>query len=123
PGLRGGTAGGGIALPGRTPAAMIFIFWAYATLSLSWSLVPFVSLVTWLIITALPLTFFALSCAAERVALTDAAAKTLMAATGILALWAIGESVFAGLSRAHGPVSDPNNLAAIFNLSLLPALA
>ncbi len=112
--------------PSSSAAGILFVFWAYVTLTLSWSSVPFSSLVTYLVFITLPLTFFGmltLGDAGKRIA---GAASLLVGITAALAGFAIWQHFFImgefG-TRAHLPLADPNNLAALFNLALFPVLA
>ncbi|MCB9990609.1 MAG: O-antigen ligase family protein [Rhodospirillales bacterium] len=116
----------GLRLPAAPAAIILFAFWLYVTLSLSWSTVPFVSLVTYLIITALPLSFFTVLLSPQRDRLAPLLAGSLWAAICVLSLWAVIQYVFlqdAFGDRAHHPLPNPNNLAALLNLGLIPALA
>ncbi len=110
-----------------TPAALlVFTLWLYVTLSLSWSSVPFASLVTYLIFIAFPLSFFAPLLAPNREGWLKTIGTGLFIALAIASLWAIIQSLFfqdTFGSRAHHPLPNPNNLAGLINLGLLPALA
>lgn len=107
-------------------AVTLFAFWIFLTLGLSWSSVPFVSLVTYLVFLSLPLAFFSPLAMEEPVPFLRAAFAVLMAALGLLAAGAIFQH-FAVKgefgARAYLPLGDPGNLAALLNLGLLPALA
>lgn len=115
----------GLTVPAAPAAILIFVFWLYVTLSLSWSSVPFASLVTYLIFFAGPLMFFTLLLAPARETWLAATGWPLFIALAIIAAWAVIQSLF--LSdiygvRAHHPLPNPNNLAGLLNLGLIPAL-
>ena len=112
-------------LPVSTPAILLYALWLYITLSLAWSQVPFASLVTWLILTALPLTFYALSAPNDRT-LQKFTIPTFFIALSILGAWGVIQILFLPKiygARAHHPFLDANNLAALLDLGLLPTIA
>lgn len=107
-------------------AVTLFAFWILLTLGLSWSNVPFASLVTYLVFLTLPLAFFAPLAMEEPLPFLRAAFAVLMTALALLAAGAVFQH-FAVKgefgARAYLPLGDPGNLAALLNLGLLPALA
>ncbi len=116
----------GLAIPAAPVAGLVFAFWLYVTLSLSWSSVPFASLVTYLIFIAGPLVFFGPLLAVNRDTLLKLLATAILAALTLLALWAIIQ--YTALHgqfgpRAAHPLPNPNNLAGLMTLGLVPALA
>ncbi len=116
----------GLAVPSAPAALFAFGLWLYVTLSLSWSSVPFASLVTYLIFIALPLGFFGLLLSAKREDMVKGAGFVLWAGIAIVAGWAVIQLVFFRDiygPRAHHPLPNPNNLAGLINLGLLPSLA
>ncbi len=116
----------GLEIPKEPAAALLFAFWFYVTLSLSWSSVPYASLVTYLVFIACPLAFFAPLLSNGRESMTKALALGLMAAIIVAAGWAVIQYAFFQDiygPRAHHPLPSPNNLAGLINLALLPALA
>ena len=110
----------GRALPRSAPALGLLAFIAYATLSLAWSLAPFPSLITWLVLCALPLTFFACGAASDDTLRAIRAA--LLAGLGLLALAGVAQA-WLHHGRPAWPLQDANNLAALCNLGFFPALA
>ena len=121
PGLRGG-----LFLPSSGTALALFAFWFYATASLSWSTVPFVSLITYLILITLPLMFLMFSVRESLRNWLRPAALGLIAALTLLGGWAVCQTLF--LSdvygpRAHHPLLNSDNLAILLDLGLLMALA
>ncbi len=116
----------GAQIPASATALLMFLFWLYVTFSLSWSSVPFSSLITYLVFISLPLVFFTLLMGRNRETWLKTGTTALMLALGILSGWAILQStVFLQEfgSRAHHPLPNPNNLAGLLNLGLLPAMA
>lgn len=114
----------GCDIPSGAAPLLLFALWIYITLSMLWSTVPFASMVTWLVFIALPVTFFFLSMPQDRRIYLIVAAGTLLAALAVLGGWAVVQSAW-GLygARAHHPLHNANDLAALLNLGLLPALA
>lgn len=98
-------------------------FWVYISISLTWSSVPFASLVTWLNITALPLMLLTLLCHPDRLTLIRHTALLMAGATVAAALYALWQFFGEGLNRAPGVLLNPNNMATLINLALLPLLA
>lgn len=114
----------GLQFPAAPPATLLFIFWLYVSLSLSWSSVPYASLVTYLVFLSMPLSFFALTLAPDRQAWIYSTGALLFAALGVLALWAVMQVAFFAETygnRAHHPFINPNSLAGLLNLGLIPA--
>ncbi len=113
-------------IPKAAPAWLMFAFWLYVTISLLWSTTPFPSLVTYLVFSCLPLSFFALLLSPRREALIEMSVMALHVALTLLGLWALAQvtvlhAQFPG--RAGHPLLDPNNFAALMNLGLLPMMA
>lgn len=116
----------GCNIPGGAVSFFLFALWLYITLSLSWSTVPFASLVTWLVFICLPLTFFSLSAPQDARRYITAAALSLLAALAALGAWAFVQTLFfSGVygARAHHPLPNANDLAALLNLGLFPTIA
>ncbi len=116
-------ARGPVEMPSGAPAWMLLAFSLYATVSLSWSLTPFPSLVTWLVYACLPLGFFGLSLSPRRDRFIHAAFLGLQAALALLGLWGVAQVMVLHANRAGYPLEDANNFAALMNLGLMPALA
>ncbi len=110
----------GITFPVSAPALFLIGLWLCITLSLAWSTVPFSSFITWLVFLSLPLCFFMFAMPDDPAPAATARAA-LTAGTVVLALWTCIESFFS--ERPVWPMADPNNLASLLNLALLPALA
>ncbi len=113
-------------LPKASPALFLLALWVYVTISLLWSMTPFPSLITYLVFSCLPLTFFALLASPRREACVVAAGAGLQAALTGLAAWAVIQvSFFADRfgDRAAYPLLNANNLAALMTMGLMPALA
>ncbi|KPV40198.1 hypothetical protein AN478_08710 [Thiohalorhabdus denitrificans] len=111
----------------RSPAAGCLVtWWVFLAVSLAWSTVVYTSSLYYWWLSALPLTFFTLVLAPRPEVWTRAALGGFFVAAGLLALWALVQ--FFALPevygyRAHHPLINPNNLAGLFNLALLPVVA
>lgn len=115
--FRGGT------FPRGACALLTLAFWGYLSISLLWSNVPFASLVTWLNLTVLPLTLMGLLFAQDKTTLIRNSALLLIAATALVAVHVLWQFFIYGVPRAPGILLNPNNTAALLNLSLLPVVA
>ena len=113
-------------VPSGAAPFLLFAFWLYITASLLWSSVPFASMVTWLVFISLPVTFFALSAPQDSRRYIVTAAGAMLGALAILGSWALLQSTLLrnvyGM-RAHHPLPNANDLAALLNLGLFPVLA
>lgn len=98
-------------------------FWAYLSLSLLWSSVPFASLVTWLNLSALPLVMLALLCVPNVEFVTRHTLAALCLTIIVISLYILWQFFAEGIQRASGPLPNPNNTATLINLALLPLLA
>lgn len=113
-----------IKIPADPGTLLLLSFWLYITLSLFWTTVPFASLVTWLVLTTLPLTYISLTQAHDRVL-----KYTVFGLAGILAIlgvWAVLQiSAFRDIfgDRAAHPLLNANSLALLMAMGLPPALA
>ncbi|MFP4561445.1 MAG: O-antigen ligase family protein [Thiohalorhabdus sp.] len=111
----------------RSPAAgWLVAWWVFLAVSLAWSTVVYTSSLYYWWLSALPLTFYALVLAPRPQAWARTALTGYLLAAGGLALWALVQ--FFALPdtygyRAHHPLINPNNLAGLLNLALLPAVA
>jgi putative inorganic carbon (hco3(-)) transporter len=115
-----------VEIPVGKTALFLFLLWLYITVSLTWSTVPFTSLVTYIVFISLPLVFLALSVPENRKAWLTISGIGILIAMGGLGGWAIFQHFFSpGIygSRAGGPFINPNNLAALLNMGLLPVMA
>jgi O-antigen ligase len=121
PGLRRGWG-----VPRSGALFWLVVFWVFLAVSLAWSTVIHTSHLYYWWISALPLTAFGLLLAPDPGARTRFAFRGVAAASGVLALWALVQ-FFAFPEafgyRAQGPLLNPNNLAGLLNLILLPLLA
>lgn len=111
----------GFKMPASPVVFATAAFWLFVTLSLSWSTVPFSSIVTYLIAIALPVTFFSLILARDRMAWLSLCGGMLMMGLLVAAGWAVVQSVVLPdqFYRAHDPLPNPNSLGALLNLGLL----
>ncbi|HKL78248.1 MAG TPA: O-antigen ligase family protein, partial [Gammaproteobacteria bacterium] len=104
----------------------LVVFWVFLAVSLAWSTVIHTSHLYYWWLSALPLTAFALLLAPSPLEWTQRACRGLGLAAGGLAGWALVQFFAypeAYNYRAPGPLLNPNNLAGLFNLVLLPVLA
>ena len=107
------------ALPQGAVVWLLLALWGWLTLSLCWSTVPFASLLTWLVFAAFPLATLSFGQTRWVVPATFVGLALLAAVDLCQLAW---RPATYG-PRAHWPLLDANNLAALFNLGLAPALA
>lgn len=98
-------------------------FWLYITISLSWSSVPYVSLVTWLMMCVLPISYFGPLVARDPARMIRAFMVALYIIMAVLAVGALVQVGMLGQARASYPFTDANKLAVMLNLGLLPVMA
>lgn len=115
----------GFVIPKSKTLLFLALFWALTLASVSWSDVPFISLMGFCFLSVMPLTLFAFVLRPDE-AQIKYIAHALAGIAAILAVWAhiqffLMGDYFGG--RAHHPLADPNALGALFNLALFPALA
>ncbi len=113
----------GFSLPCGPAALLTGGLWVYISLSLLWTTVPFVSLMTWFTLTALPLVFFGVLSAPQREKILPALAALLIAGICLVALHALVQFVPGKLVRTGGPLPNPNITAILITLALLPITA
>ncbi len=102
----------------------LFIF--YLSANVLWSSVPFMSLLFALLFLTFPLVFFGIVLAQNPLKTAYATAVAFGAGWAGLALWAIAQFFILRNTEGHrisGPMLDPNNMAALFNMGLLPVAA
>jgi tetratricopeptide (TPR) repeat protein len=116
---------GKISIPRSAVTILITVFMLWAIFALQFSHVPFVSTFFTINLCFMPLLFLGLVLHPDKNFIrlhTGVAALVL----GITALWAVIQFVFMydpNDARIHHPMLNPNNLAGLFNLGTLPALA
>ncbi|HEY0900640.1 MAG TPA: O-antigen ligase family protein [Micavibrio sp.] len=113
---------GPLLLPRGVAVLSTLLFWVYLSLSLSWSAVPFASLVTWLNLSALPLTLLAVLCHPDRRDIFRFTALLMASVVLLAALYTLWQFFITGIPRAPGVLANPNNMAALLNIVLLPSL-
>ncbi|MEF8982917.1 O-antigen ligase family protein [Thiohalorhabdus sp.] len=121
PGIRDGWR-----VPRSPSAAWLVVWWAFLAISLAWSSVVFTSSLYYWWLSALPLTFFALVLAPSPANWTRAALAGFAWAAAGLASWALVQFFVLTETygfRAHHPLLNPNNLAGLLSLALLPLVA
>ena len=121
PGIRQGWQ-----VPRSAPAGWLVAWWVFLAISLAWSSVVFTSSLYYWWLSALPLTFFALVLAPAPWAWTRAALAGLGVTAVGLSAWALVQFFVLPETfhfRAHHPLLNPNNLAGLLSLALLPAVA
>ncbi len=116
----------GFSLP-RSPVVFLMLaYWLYLAVSLLWSTALFTSSFFFFIFSMLPFLFFTLLSASEPEKRTMWHCHALWAALGLLAIWILMQFfVFYpdyGV-RPHHPMLNPNSMAGLLNMGLLPAVA
>lgn len=123
PGLTGKT----LTIPASGPAFCIILLWALYALMFSLSTIPFISQIAFLIFCALPLAFFGTALIGAQTALLRPLAIFLSLVFAALAAAAVYKSIFIQTppfgDRAHWPFINPNSLATVLNLGLIPLAA
>lgn len=100
----------------------ILLLYGYITLSLTWTSVPFASLVTWLVLLSLPLVLMSCFYGLKTERLFYLTGLMLMGGVLFCGLWVLWD-VLHGESRiAAGPLPNINNSAALINLGLFAAI-
>ncbi len=116
----------GWSFPAAPAAGFLFLFWLWMGVSLSWSDVPYVSMIFFMTIGALPLLFFSVLQHRNAEQVIAFLWVALAAAGSVLAVWAVAQFLFlsdlAG-SRIHHPMLNANNLAVILSLNFFVLLA
>lgn len=121
PGIRNGWTLPGIAFP-----ATVLIYGLYIWASIFWSSVPYNSTLFALIFSLFPFVFLISLLAQDRRRWLAVHLAAAGAGGAVLALWALIQFFILYDTygpRIHHPMLNPNNLAALFNLCLFPALA
>lgn len=114
-----------LALPISGAALCILLLWALYAIAFAFSTIPFISQVSFLIFCAFPLAFLGVSFWGEdQPRLITPLASLSALAFGALAICAIYHALFIpdGLyaSRAHWPFINPNSLATVLTIGLIP---
>jgi O-antigen ligase len=121
PGLKSGWA-----VP-RTPVVLIICLnWLYLLIALHWSTAPFISAIFFAVFSIQPFLFLTLIMGDEKGENTLAHGMAMLAALAAVALWAVIQYLFFYRQfgpRIHHPLFDPNNMAAVMNMGLLPSVA
>lgn len=115
-----------ISFPVAPPALMLFGFWMFVTLSLTWSHVPFASLVTWLIFLSTPLAFLSFATVPRREVAIKTAAMLVTICFCCLSVYALYQFTTPGGSfqgRAHNPLPNPNSLGGLLAMAVPPLTA
>ncbi len=113
------------ALPCSATAIFLFLFWAYMGISLFWSTIPYMSTLFFFILSALPFLFFALVMAPDSAFVTRGAFILFLLMMAATAVWAATQFFFlydVFGPRIKHPMLNPNNMAAVLNMALFPAL-
>lgn len=112
-----------IALPRSYAMGLTLAFFAYISLSMLWSTVPYASLMTWLNLMVLPILLIGLLCHPDRQNMIRNTMVCLYGLAALMSLYILWQFFIENISRASGPLPNPNNTAALLNLFLLPALS
>lgn len=121
---RGAGAPGGVIVPRSRTLMFMALFWLLVLLSVSWSAIPYISLMGFCFFSVLPITLFGFVMFSDRRAMV-LTAYALAGVMAVMAVWAMVQFfVFNELyeGRARHPLADPNSLGALFNLALFPAM-
>ncbi len=116
----------GWAVPKTTTVAFVALFWLWLFLGHFWSSVPNLSTFFTILISILPALFLVLILAPEPQKSMRVHALAVGGMIGAFALWALIQFFFLFETygpRIHHPMLNPNNLAGLFEMALLPALA
>jgi O-antigen ligase len=116
----------GWAIP-RAPVVIIMIMnWLYLFVMLHWSTSPFVSELFFAIWSMQPLIFMTLLIGDRAGENAWIHGLAMLAAAATVALWAVMQYLFFHAAygpRIHHPLLDPNNMATLLNMGLMPAVA
>lgn len=122
--LARGASAGDYAVPRSKTLLFMGLFWLLVLLSVSWSAIPYISVMGFCFFSVLPITLFGFAIFPDRRAMMFVA-YVLAGVMAILAVWAMIQFFFFNeyyWGRARHPLADPNSLGALFNLALLPAM-
>jgi O-antigen ligase len=116
----------GCQIPRSGVGMLLAVLSLYVTLSLTWSSVPFTSMVTWIVFISLPVTFFSLSMPEARRNFIIPGVCMMLTVLSLLGGWAMIQALFfveAFGRRAHHPLLNANDLATLLNLGVFPVLS
>ncbi|GJL86173.1 MAG: hypothetical protein DHS20C02_19480 [Micavibrio sp.] len=116
----------GWGVPKTSTVAFVGLFWLWLFLGHFWSSVPNLSTFFTILISVLPALFLVLILAPEPQKSLRVHAMAVGIMIGAFALWALIQFFFLFETygpRIHHPMLNPNNLAGLFEMALLPALA
>lgn len=122
PSLRSGTW----RLPVSATAGLVLAFGVYVSAALFWSTTPYISTIFTLILTVLPFLAAVIVLSPDPGKSAAVYAGTAFAVIAGIALWALVQFFFLYGTygpRIHHPLINPNDLAALILMALLPALA
>jgi O-antigen ligase len=110
-----------LVLPHSAPALCVLLLGVWFTISLVTTTVPFVSLITYLVLISMPLTFLAFTVAQPRMVWLLACLGGLWLVTLAVSITALWQAFTINIPyyRAAGPFLNPNSLAAFVNISAL----
>lgn len=114
----------GFNIPQSYTLLFVLMFWGLVGLSISWSEIPYISLMGFCFFSVLPLTFLTLVLRRDHTAMVWMG-YGLAGIMVLLSVWAMVQFFFLNdlfEGRAHHPLADPNALGALFNLALFPAI-
>lgn len=106
---------------GGLPGVML-VFFLWVTASVWWSLSPYTSWYTSLVLGALPMSFLAWQLTPNRERVWSFLRKSFVAGVWLVSLWGLYQVLLVGAPRATGPVADPNVYACLLNLAWFPLL-
>ncbi len=122
-----GLTGKSLSIPTSGPAFCVILLWALYAVMFAFSTIPFISQIAFLVFCALPLAFFATSLNRADATLARPLAVFSALVFAALAACAVYKNIFipegAYGPRAHWPFINPNSLATVLNLGLIPFAA
>lgn len=105
--------------PVDSAAVLLLLFWGWVGLSLTWSDVPYISIIFAMTIGSLPLLFFCLLQNPDSDRAIDMVWTAMVIAVAALSIWTVFQFLFlqdiAG-TRIHHPMLNANNLAVILSM-------
>jgi O-antigen ligase len=111
----------------RSPVIWLLLsFWAYLAISTLWSTVPYMSHLFVVLIGILPLVMLMLLVQTNSRRALQCCSVAMACGWLGLSVWALLQFYVFPTTRGHriaGPMLDPNNMATLFNMALLPAAA
>lgn len=116
--------GKSVTVPTSFPALCLILLWSLAAVAFSFSTVPFTSQIAFIIFSALPISFLVTHNAATRSDVVKPLVILAGAVFAVLSACAVYKNIFIPEgtfgARAHWPFINPNSLATILMVGLIP---